>query len=126
MESPRTALLRCRHYSVLLAHNSSQFASTDKERRVYKNAERVRTCNSVATKIPGMFASVNNITDPSTGKVLGYISNAGIPSVAFITEQELDVITPYSVFPTILFHKGVGLTWWRDMVAGKKMQSMSI
>lgn len=70
-----------------------------------------------------MYASVNNITDPSTGKVLGYISNAGIPSVAFITDQELDVITPYSVFPTILFDKGVGLAWWRDMVAGKKMQS---
>ncbi|KAJ5963618.1 uncharacterized protein N7479_003494 [Penicillium vulpinum] len=47
-------------------------------RRVFENAERVRTCNSVATKLPGMFPSINNITDPSTGDVTGYISNADI------------------------------------------------
>lgn len=92
-------------------------------RRVYENAERVRTCNSVTTKVPGMFASVNNITNPSTGDVVGYISNAGIPSISNQTVQELDVITPYSVFPTILFNKSVGLAWWRNMVVAKKMQS---
>lgn len=72
-----------------------------------------------------MFASVNNITDPSTGDVTGYISNAGIPSIANQTVQELDVITPYSVFPTILFDKSVGLAWWRNMILAKKMQSKS-
>ncbi|GFG10024.1 hypothetical protein IFM5058_04716 [Aspergillus udagawae] len=92
-------------------------------RRVFKNAERVRTCNSVVTKTPGMFASVNNITDPATGDVTGYISNTGIPSVAFLPQQELDVITPYSVFPTVLFDKGVGLAWWRNMAIAKKMQN---
>lgn len=70
-----------------------------------------------------MFASVNNVTDPATGQVFGYISNAGIPSVANQTVQELDVITPYSVFPTVLFDKGVGMAWWRNMVIAKKMQS---
>lgn len=70
-----------------------------------------------------MFASINNITDPSTGDVTGYISNAGIPSISNQTVQELDVITPYSVFPTILVSKSVGLAWWRNMVAAKKMQS---
>ncbi|KAH8691986.1 putative GPI anchored protein [Talaromyces proteolyticus] len=93
-------------------------------RRVYQNAERVRTCNSVSTKVPGMFASVNNSTDPETGDVIGYISNAGIPSISNQTVQELDVITPYSVFPTILFNKSVGLAWWRNMAIAKKMQNM--
>ncbi|KAJ6097338.1 hypothetical protein N7499_001712 [Penicillium canescens] len=93
-------------------------------RRVYENAERVRTCNSVITKVPGMFASVNNITDPSTGDVIGYISNAGIPLISNQTVQELDVITPYSVFPTILFNKSVGLAWWRNMVVARKMQNI--
>lgn len=78
------------------------------------------------TKVPGMFASVNNSTDPSTGQIIGYISNAGIPSIASQTVQELDVITPYSVFPTLLFDKKVGLAWWRNMVIAKKMQSMSM
>lgn len=86
----------------------------------------MRTCNSVVTKVPGMFASVNNSTDPSNGQVIGYISNAGIPSVANQTVQELDVITPYSVFPTILFNKAVGLAWWRNMAIAKKGQSESL
>lgn len=72
-----------------------------------------------------MFASVNNSTDPSTGQIIGYISNAGIPSIANQNVQELDVITPYSVFPTLLFDKKVGLAWWRNMVIAKKMQSRS-
>ncbi|KAL1966392.1 hypothetical protein VTN77DRAFT_4534 [Rasamsonia byssochlamydoides] len=92
-------------------------------RRLYNNAERARTCNSVVTKVPGMFASVNNSTDPSTGQIIGYISNAGIPSIANQTVQELDVITPYSVFPTLLFDQKVGLAWWRNMVIAKKMQN---
>jgi hypothetical protein len=70
-----------------------------------------------------MFASVNNSTDPVTGQIIGYISNAGIPSIANQTVQELDVVTPYSVFPTVLIDKKVGLAWWKDMVDGKKMQN---
>lgn len=70
-----------------------------------------------------MYASVNNSTDPETDTIIGYISPAGVPSVASQTEQELDVITPYSVFPTVMFDKAVGLAWWRNMIIGKKMQS---
>lgn len=70
-----------------------------------------------------MYASVNNVTNPATGDVYGYISAAGIPSIANQTQQELDVITPYSVFPTVLFDKAVGMAWWRNMAIGKKMQS---
>ena len=70
-----------------------------------------------------MFASVNNSTDPATGQIIGYISNAGIPSISNQTVQELDVITPYSVFPVALFDKAVGMAWWKNMADGKKMQS---
>ncbi|KUJ15856.1 putative GPI anchored protein [Mollisia scopiformis] len=92
-------------------------------KRVYHNAERARTCNSVVTKVPGMFASVNNSTNPTTGQIIGYISNAGIPSISNQTVQELDVMTPYSVFPLILFNKAIGMAWWKNMVDGKKMQN---
>ena len=93
-------------------------------KRVFHNAERVRTCNSVLMgKNPGMFASVNNITDPVTGQIDGYISYAGIPSISVQQEQELDVITPYSVFPTILFNRSVGLAWYKNMLDGKGMQN---
>ena len=70
-----------------------------------------------------MFASVNNSTDPATDEIISYISNAGIPSISNQTVQYLDVITPYSVFPTILFNQTIGLAWWRNMLLGKKMQS---
>lgn len=68
-----------------------------------------------------MFASVNNSTD-SSGEIIGYIS-AGIQSVASQQVEETDVVTPYSVFPTMLFDKRVALSWWKNMVDGKKMQS---
>jgi hypothetical protein len=77
----------------------------------------------VVTKTPGLFASVNNSTDPETDQIIGYISPAGIPSIASQKEQEHDVITPYGAWPTIMFDKAVGLAWWRNMVVAKKMQS---
>lgn len=91
------------------------YFDVDIVKRVFTNAERVRTCNSAALKVPGMYASVNNVTDEE-GQIIGYISNAGIPSVSFQTVQELDVVTPYAVFPTLLVEgrKGlsVGMAWW--------------
>lgn len=93
-------------------------------RRVFHNAERVRTCNSVAMgKNAGMFASVNDVTDPTTGQIEGYISAAGIPSISNQTEQRQDLVTPYSVFPTLLFNKTVGLAWYKNMLDAKGMQN---
>ncbi|KAF8997584.1 hypothetical protein BDQ17DRAFT_1363055 [Cyathus striatus] len=92
---------------------------------LYSNMERARTCNSRAKQIPGMFASVNNSTDVN-GQITGckYISNAGIPSIANQTIQELDVITPYSTMNTTLVNKTVGLAWWHSMVSAKRMQNL--
>ena len=66
--------------------------------------------------------SVEDSTD-SNGEIIGYISNAGVPSISRLPDQELDVITPYSVFPLLLVEPAVGLLWWKNMVDGKKMQS---
>ncbi|KAG5950484.1 hypothetical protein E4U53_004966, partial [Claviceps sorghi] len=92
-------------------------------KRLYHNAERARTCNSVVTEMPGLFASVNNSTNVTTDEIMGYISAAGIPAVASQKEQYHDVVTPYGAWPTMLFDKAVGLAWWRNMVVAKKMQS---
>jgi hypothetical protein len=94
-------------------------------KRLFVNAERVRTCNSVLMgQNAGLFASVNNVTNFTTGMIEdGYISYAGIPSVANQTTQELDVITPYGAFPTILIDKGVGLAWYKNMLDAPAMQN---
>lgn len=100
------------------------YLDVDIVRRVFHNAERVRTCNSrIMGQNPGMFASVNDITDPITGQIDTYISAAGIPSVASQQDQRLDVVTPYSVFPTILFNQSVGLVWYKNMLDAKAMQN---
>lgn len=75
------------------------------------------------TKVPGLFASVNNSTDPETDEIIGYISPAGIVSIASQKDQYHDVITPYGAWPTMMFDKSVGLAWWWNMLQGKKMQS---
>ena len=91
-------------------------------RRVFHNAERVRTCNSVLLPhTAGMFASVNNVT--VAGQIVGYISAAGIPSVSNQTDQELDVVTPYAVFPTLLFNASAGLAWYKNLLDARAMQN---
>ncbi|PPQ71558.1 hypothetical protein CVT24_006439 [Panaeolus cyanescens] len=91
-------------------------------KNLYSNMEKVRTCDSAFTKNPGMFASVNNSTD-SSGQIIGYISNAGIPQIANQTIQELDVITPYSTMNTMITNKRIGLAWWHNMAIAKRMQN---
>ncbi|ORY25727.1 putative GPI anchored protein [Naematelia encephala] len=91
--------------------------------RIFHNAERVRTCDAVLIGNPGMFASVNNVSNPATGDVFGYISAAGIPSISNQTSQELNIITPYSTFPTLLFNQTVGVAWLHNMLLGKGMQN---
>lgn len=66
-----------------------------------------------------------DVTDAS-GEIIGYISNTGIPSISRLPDQELDVITPYSVFPVMLVDPAVGLVWWKNMAEGKMMQSWSL
>lgn len=92
--------------------------------RIFHNAERVRTCNSVLMgQNGGLFASVNNITDPVTGQIIGYISAAGIPSISNQTTQEQDIVTPYGSFPTVLYDQKVGLAWYKNMLDAKAMQN---
>ena len=92
-------------------------------KRVFHNAERVRTCDGNVINNPGLFASVNNITNTTTNDVNGYISFCGIPSVSNQSTYELDVITPYGSFPTMLFNKTVGLAWYHNMLLGNGMQN---
>lgn len=93
--------------------------------RIYHNAERVRTCNSMLMKSPGLFGSSFNITTPSTRSStnLSRVHGAGIPAVSFNQTQELDLISPGAAWPTILFDRKIGLVWYRNMLEGRGVQS---
>jgi hypothetical protein len=59
-------------------------------RQVYRNGEVVRTCHSAANKIPGMYASVNNATDPVTGEIQGvYLCNGSPECGVSKSDREL-------------------------------------
>lgn len=93
--------------------------------RVYSNAERVRTCNSMLTYSPGLFSGTFNITTPSmrTSTNLTHVYGAGIPAVSFNKTQELDLICPGAAWPTILFDRKIGLAWYKNMLDGRGVQS---
>ena len=95
-------------------------------KKIFQNAERVRTCNSVLMgKTPGMFASTSDPTSMSNLSSFDpRITNAGIPSISLLKAQNLDVVTPYSAFTTMLFDRWTGLTWYKTMLDGPKMQSI--
>lgn len=93
--------------------------------RPMKNAERVRTCNSVLMgDTPGLFAAVSNAISPTDHGDITYVDSAGIPSAAKDRTQELDMITPYAAFATILFNRGIGLSWYHNVLNAKCMQSV--
>ncbi|KAH3766789.1 GPI anchored protein [Pelomyxa schiedti] len=92
--------------------------------RVFLNGERARTWNSVINGIPGLYASVTEPSAPSVQPpTFAYISDCGIPSIAFEPVTHLQVVTPYAAFPVILADQGIGLSWYQTMLLGPAMQS---
>lgn len=94
--------------------------------QVMKNAERVRTCNSVLMgSTPGLFAAVTNTTSPNEQDITSYIHNAGVPgSMSFNAFQEQDIIAPYAAFTILPFDTGIGLSWYHNVLSAKCMQSV--
>eukprot|EP01028_Stygiella_incarcerata_P001319 TRINITY_DN1217_c0_g1_i3.p1 TRINITY_DN1217_c0_g1~~TRINITY_DN1217_c0_g1_i3.p1 ORF type:complete len:485 (+),score=127.43 TRINITY_DN1217_c0_g1_i3:97-1551(+) len=86
-------------------------------RRIYNNMERCRTWNSREKEIPGLYASVTDLSSTP-----GYISATGIQEVAFQKVLRTDVVTPYATFPTLMANETVGALWLWNMLRGDRMQ----
>ena len=87
---------------------------------VFHNCEKARAVNSVVRGIPGLFASVNDVTNGSLN-IPDYISAAGIPSIASQTVLRQDVVTPYGAFPMALFNVSAAACWYHAMISGPRM-----
>ena len=100
------------------------YFDVDIVKRFFHNCERIRTCNARLIGDPGMFASTDNLTviSSSTHEMGGYVSAAGVPSLATQNSQELDLITPYATMNVMLFNQTVGLAWLHNMLLGKGIQ----
>jgi len=92
-------------------------------RRIYINGEKARTWNSFEKRIPGMFASVGNVTHPN-GIGVSYLSALGIQELAFEKVVYNHVVTPYATFPVFLANQRIGLIWYHNHLLGSKMQNI--
>lgn len=97
-------------------------------RRVFLNGEKARSIHSAESGIPGMFASVTDVSSPGEpDKVPKYLSACGIQSIASQQVMHHDVITPYGAYPLMLLGNstemhGYGLAWYVHMLKGPAMQ----
>jgi hypothetical protein len=91
-------------------------------RRVFYNAEVVRTFDAHEANSPGLLASINDVTDGSED-IPDYISAAGIPGISFQEIERRDIITPYGSFGLMLHNLTAGLCWYNNMLQGPRMQS---
>mmetsp|Transcript_19047 Transcript_19047/g.21211 ORF Transcript_19047/g.21211 Transcript_19047/m.21211 type:complete len:519 (+) Transcript_19047:48-1604(+) len=94
-------------------------------KRIFMNGERARTQNSCLKGLPGLKASVTDVSDGNTKRTMqlgDYLSDNGIPEIAFQPSSDKEVFTPYASFPTILANKSIGASWYLSMIKGSKMQ----
>jgi hypothetical protein len=91
-------------------------------RRVFHNAEIVRTIDAYTSNAPGLLASINDVTDGSED-IPDYISAAGIPGISFQSIDRRDIITPYGSFGLMQHNLSAGLCWYNNMLQGPRMQS---
>lgn len=95
------------------------YTDDPRARTVFLNGEIARTWHSTSNKIPGLLASVNNVT---TGNdIPAYASEVGIPKLATIKVEWQNIVSPYASFPVILADRKVGLEWFKFMCQQPKM-----
>jgi hypothetical protein len=90
-------------------------------RRIFLNGERARTWYSCMQGIPGLLASVSQVT-PKGLYNYTYISACGIQPIASQPVHYTTTLTTYGAFPVVLADANVGLAWYLNMLQGPRMQ----
>ncbi len=90
--------------------------------KIFRNAEKARTYDAYINKLPGLMASINDVTDGSED-IPSYASACGIQSISFQKIERRDLMTPYGSFGLFLHAPSVGFCWYNNMLSGPRMQS---
>lgn len=99
------------------------YLSAEAPRRVLANCERARTWDAALARIPGLFASVTDVSPNGPGvPPPPYASACGVPSLASARVTRRDVVTPYASFPVWQHNASVGGCWYTAMLRGARMQ----
>jgi hypothetical protein len=91
-------------------------------KKVFRNAEKARVFDGYASKIPGLMASINDVTNGSQ-EIPDYASACGIQSLSFQDIERRDLLTPYGAYGLFLHEPSVGFCWYNTMLRGPRMQS---
>ncbi len=91
---------------------------------LFVNGEMARTQHSRQLGFDGLFASVNNVTLPSSPFAPAYYAANGVSQLAFVASDCCGTtVTPYASFSVMLANQTVGLAWWASVAAAARMQS---
>jgi hypothetical protein len=90
--------------------------------KVFRNAEKARVFDAFASKLPGLQASINDVTNGSQ-EIPDYASACGIASLSWQEIQRRDLMTPYGSYGLFLHEPAVGFCWYNNMLQGPRMQS---
>jgi hypothetical protein len=90
--------------------------------KIFRNAEKARTIDAHVSHLPGLLASINDVTDGSED-IPCYASACGIASIGSQVIERRDLMTPYGSFPLFLQNPAVGFCWYNNMLRGPRMQS---
>lgn len=94
------------------------------DQTLFSNGEKARAHNSAKLGIPGLFASVTNVTWPGPQRYEpNYMSACGIPMLASQAIEQNCPITPYAAFPMMLANLSVALHWYASTVSAPGMHS---
>jgi hypothetical protein len=90
--------------------------------KLFQNAEKARTWDAVSNHLPGLLASINDVTDGSQ-TIPDYASACGVPEIASQPIERRDILTPYGSFGLFLFDMPSALCWYNNMLRAPRMQS---
>lgn len=98
------------------------YLSSSWNRRVFLSGEKARTWNSVMLNLPSGYASVSGTADNDVDPT-GYFSDCGIPSIAFETVGNVDLVTPYSWGPLFLASPPHAYVWYHQYLLAARGQT---
>lgn len=89
---------------------------------VFRNGEVARTFDAASASVPGLFASVNDVSSQGSESIPDYASACGVQALASQQVQRRDIVTPYGAWMTVLLEPAAGLCWYHAMLLGPRMQ----
>lgn len=112
-------------WKLLLLPYANNQADLPLVHRLFANAERVRTWDATLNNIPGLMASVNDVSQagPDQQSIPDYSSACGIAEVSSQKIERRDLLTPYGSFALGLFDVSTALCWYNNMLSAPRMQS---